>query len=125
MLRAVVVCLMIGGQVQADGSARVDGFGCTILERPDGLTFSTFRDAWRSVAADKLYSLMRHRAVIESGSCGCDVLRPEWSIIASEFERLGFDQGPRTNYDAWVQAEYFPNIEALRNAVAMQCGEAE
>lgn len=125
MLRAVAVILMIGGTVHADGSTRVDEFGCTILERPDELTFSTFRDAWRSVAADKLYSLMRHRAVIDTGSCGCDVVRPEWSVIAPEFEHLGFDEGPRTAYDAWAQAEYFPDIEALRNAVDVQCGEAE
>ncbi|WP_052700929.1 hypothetical protein [Loktanella sp. S4079] len=125
MLRTVAVCLVIGGQVHADDSARLDEFGCAILERPDELTFSTFRDAWRSVAADKLYSLMRHRAVIEDGSCGCHVLRPDWSVIASEFERLGFNQGPRANYDTWVEVEYFPNMETLRNTVAAQCGEIE
>lgn len=125
MLRAVAVFLMIGGQAHADGSARLDEFGCVILERPDELTFSTFRDAWRSVAANKLYSLMRHRAAIDSVSCGCDAMRPEWSVVEPEFERLGFDEGPRSDYDAWAQSEYFPNIEALRNAVAAQCGEAE
>lgn len=125
MLRAVAVLLVIGGQTHAEGSARLDEFGCAIQERPDELTFSTFRDAWRSVAADKLYSLMRHHTVIETGSCGCDVLRPEWSVIAPEFERLGFDEGSRAAYDTWAQAEYFPNIEALRNTVTVQCGEAE
>jgi hypothetical protein len=125
MLRAVAVFLMIGGPVHADGSARVDKFGCTILERPEALTFSTFHDAWRSVAADKLYSLMRHRAVIETGSCGCDVVRPEWSVISSEFEQLGFYDGPRSDYDTWAQTEYFPNIETLRNSVATQCEEVE
>lgn len=125
MFRAVAVFLMMSGPVHADGSARLDEFGCAILERPDELTFSTFRDAWRSIAADKLYSLMRHHAVIDTSSCGCDVLRPEWSIIGPEFERLSFDEGPRAAYDAWAQSEYFPNIEALQNAVAAQCGEAE
>ena len=125
MLRAVAVILMIGGPVHADGSARLDEFGCAILERPKELTFSTFRDAWRSIAADKLYSLMRHHAVIDTGYCGCDVVRPEWSVIAPEFERLGFDEGPRTAYDAWAQSEYFPNIEALRNAVDARCGGGE
>ena len=125
MLRAVAIFLMIGGQAHADGSARLDELGCAILERPNELTFSTFRDAWRSIAADKLYSLMRHRAVIDSGSCGCDVVRPEWSVITLELERLGFDEGPRADYDAWALVEYFPNIEALRSAVAAQCGEAE
>lgn len=125
MLRAAALFLVIGGQVHADDSARLDEFGCTILERPEEFTFSTFQDAWRSVAADKLYSLMRHRAVVAAGSCGCDVVRPKWLVITPEFERLRFDEGARSAYDAWAQSEYFPNIEALRNAVAMQCGEAE
>ncbi len=125
MLRAIAVFLMIGGQAHADGDALLDEFGCTILERPNELTFSTFRDAWRSVAADKLYSLMRHRDVTETGSCGCDVVRPEWSVISPEFERLGFDDGPRSEYDRWAQSEYFPSIEMLRDAVATQCGEVE
>lgn len=125
MLKAVAVFLMIGGQVHADGITRLDEFGCAILERPETLTFSTFRDAWRSVAADKLYSLMRYRAVIETGSCGCNVVRPEWSVISSEIERLGFDDGPRSDYDRWAQSEYFLSIEALRNSVATQCGETE
>ncbi len=125
MLRAVAVLLMIGVQVHADSTTRLDEFGCAILERPEALTFSTFRDAWRSVAADKLYSLMRHRAVIETGSCGCEVVRPEWSVISSEFKRLGFDDGPRSDYDRWAQSEYFPSIETLRNSVATQCGEVE
>lgn len=125
MLRAVAVILMIGGPVHADDSARLDEFGCAILERPEALTFSTFRDAWRSIAADKLYSLMRHRAIIETGSCGCDMVRPEWSVIATEFERLGFDNGPRSDFDRWAQSEYFPRIEMLRDAVATQCGEVE
>ena len=49
MLRAFAVLLMIGGPAHADGSTRLDEFGCAILDRSDELTFSTFRDACKPI----------------------------------------------------------------------------
>lgn len=129
MLRALVLFLSVGHAAQAEEvstpTSVQDEYGCAIIERPSEFTFTTFRDAWRSVAADKLYSIVRHRAVIDGETCGCDVMRPDWSVILQDFQQLGFDDGPRSGYDAWAQAEYFPNIDVLSDAVALQCGGAK
>ena len=76
MLRVLVILLFVGQVVQAEetpvnlapGDIQKDEYGCTIVERPDELTFLTFRDAWRSIAADKLYSLRRHEAAVAAES---------------------------------------------------------
>lgn len=103
--------------------ADTDRFGCPIRPRPDHMTYSSFRDAWRSVAADKLYSLRRHRLVLETRTCDCATLRPEWSIIESEYHDLGFADGPSSTYDTWAKGAYFPVIADLRHAVREFCGE--
>ena len=126
MLRTLTVLLIVGHGVQAESAATrpVDEYGCVILERPDELTFSTFRDAWRSVAADKLYSLRRHEAAVDGQRCDCAVLRPDWATIADEFEALGFTTGSQAEYRNWSQVSYFPVIADLRRAVGDLCGEA-
>lgn len=106
-------------------TGKVDGYGCQILPRPDHMTYTTFRDGWRSIAADKLYSLRRHQRALETGRCDCDTLRPVWSTIEAEYRDLGFASGPSTSYDAWADQEYFPVIAGLRDAVKDLCGEGK
>ncbi|WP_294607152.1 hypothetical protein [uncultured Roseovarius sp.] len=105
--------------------AEMDRYGCAIRPRPDHLTFSSFRDSWRSVAADKLYSLRRYQQVLDTGRCDCAVLQPDWSIIEDEYQNLGFADGPSSTYDDWADAAYFPVISGLRNTVRDLCEEAE
>ena len=131
MLRVLVILLFVGQVVRAEetpenlalGDNQQDEYGCTIVERPDELTFLTFRDAWRSIAADKLYSLRRHEALIAIESCDCDALRPEWATIMDEFDALGFASGPSSTYRDWAAASYFPVISDLRNSVQELCEE--
>lgn len=135
MTRYLGIILMIAtaGPALADqahfsatmGTGKTDGDGCSILPRPDHMTYTTFRDGWRSVAADKLYSLRRHQRVLETGRCDCDTLRPAWSTIEAEYRDLGFANGSSSNYDAWADHEYFPVIAGLRDAVKVLCGEGE
>jgi hypothetical protein len=123
-----MIFLCVGHGVHAEeattDTAERDQFGCAVLERPDELTFSMFRDAWRSVAADKLYSLRRHEAVVSAQDCDCAALRPAWATITDEFEALGFGTGPQSAYSDWSQASYFPVIADLRREVGELCVEA-
>lgn len=131
--RAILFLALIAAPAMADQiglknsiqPAETDRYGCAIRPRPDRLTFSSFRDSWRSVAADKLYSLRRYRQVLDTGSCDCAVLQPEWSIIEDEYQSLGFGDGPSSTYDDWADTSYFPVISGLRNAVRDLCEEAE
>ncbi|WP_299413542.1 hypothetical protein [uncultured Sulfitobacter sp.] len=131
MLRVLIMLLSIGQVAQAEdatenlatGEVQQDEYGCTIVERPDELTFLTFRDAWRSIAADKLYSLHRHEAAITAESCDCAALRPEWATIMGDFEALGFVSGPSSTYRDWAAASYFPVISDLRKSVQELCEE--
>lgn len=135
MTRYLGIVLMIAtaGPALADqadftvttGTGKTDGYGCPVLPRPGDMTYTTFRDGWRSVAADKLYSLRRHQRVLETGRCDCDTLRPAWSNIEAEYRDLGFASGPSANYDAWAAQEYFPVIAGLRDALKDLCGEGE
>lgn len=102
-----------------------DRYGCQILPRPDRLTFEAFRDSWRSVAADELYSLRRHQLALSEGSCDCATMRPDWSIIDDEFEALGFVNGASSAYFQWSEAEYFPVISGLRAELRTLCLEGK
>lgn len=128
MLRASMILLCVGHGVNVEEAAtdatKRDQFGCAVLERPDDFTFSMFRDAWRSVAADKLYSLRRHEAVVTAQDCDCAVLRPAWATIIDEFEALEFGTGPQSSYRNWSQTSYFPVIADLRHEVGDLCVEA-
>lgn len=128
MLRALLIFLCVSHGVNAQevatDLAERDQFGCAMLERPDELTFSMFRDAWRSVAADKLYSLRRHEAVVTAQQCDCAILRPDWTTIIDEFEALGFGSAPQSSYRDWSQTSYFPVIAELRREVGDLCKEA-
>lgn len=106
-------------------SGEVDRFGCEIKPRPDHLTFMSFKDGWRSSAADKLYDLHRYEAAVEAQSCDCDVIRPAWDVIEDDFTSLGFAEGPSSAYDAWADSHYFPVISGLREQVRALCGEDE
>ncbi|NVK57149.1 MAG: hypothetical protein HWE26_16210 [Alteromonadaceae bacterium] len=134
-LLTTLVLIASAGPVYADtatpllsaSSARTDRYSCTVRQRPDGLTYSGFRDAWRNTAADDLYSLRRHQAALEAGSCACDALWPDWSSIEEEFEALGFADPQATDslHVTWAAAEYFPVISNLRAALREQCQEAD
>jgi hypothetical protein len=131
MLRLLVISLFVGQVAQAEeaaeslaaGNTQQDEYGCDIVERPDELTFLTFRDAWRSIAADKLYSLQRQEAAIAAKRCDCAALRPEWATIMDDFEALGFVSGPSSTYRDWAAASYFPIISDLRKSVQELCEE--
>jgi hypothetical protein len=131
MLRVLIIFLLVSQVVQAEETTeslanddiRQDEYGCTIIERPDELTFLTFRDAWRSIAADKLYSLRRHAVTGATESCACAALRPDWAIVADEFEALGFATGPSSGYRDWAAKSYFPVISDLRKSVQQLCEE--
>ena len=130
MLRVLIILLFVGHVRAGRGDRNLatddiqkDEYGCTIVERPDELTFLTFRDAWRSIAADKLYSLRRHEAAIAAESCDCAALRPEWATIMDDFEALGFATGPSSTYRDWAAASYFPVISDLRKSVQELCEE--
>ena len=112
------------GQSASDPVER-DQYGCAIIERPAHLTFSTFQDGWRTLAADKLYALRRHQAVIEAGDCDCSILRPDWATIDTEFDNLGFRTGPSSSYRKWSASQYHPQVSDLRQQVAELCEEAE
>lgn len=107
--------------------AETDRYGCEIRPRPEHLTFRSFRDAWRSGAADDLYSLRRHQMALETGSCGCDALWPDWAIIEDEYEELGFSDRQATDglHATWAADQYFPVISDLRKQLRNQCQEAE
>lgn len=129
MLRVLIMLLSVGQAAQAEETTenlatdgvQQDEYGCTIVERPGELTFLTFRDAWRSIAADKLYSLHRHEAAIAAKSCDCATLRPEWTTIMDEFDAFGFATGPSSAYRDWAAASYFPVISDLRKSVQELC----
>lgn len=131
MLRVLIMLLSVGQAAQAEETpenlaiveVQQDEYGCTIVERPDELTFLTFRDAWRSIAADKLYSLRRHEGAIAAGGCDCAALRPEWATIMDDFEALDFASGPSSTYRDWAAASYFPVISDLRKSVQELCEE--
>jgi hypothetical protein len=131
MLRVLIILLFVGQVAQAEETTenlapddiQEDEYGCTIVERPEELTFLTFRDAWRSIAADKLYSLHRHEAAIATQSCDCAALRPEWATIIDDFEALDFASGPSSTYRDWAAASYFPVISDLRKSVQELCEE--
>jgi hypothetical protein len=131
MFRLLVILLSVGqialaeqtAESLAPGDIQQDEYGCTIVERPDELTFLTFRDAWRSIAADKLYSLRRHEAAIATESCDCAALRPKWGTIMDDFEALGFVSGMPSTYRDWAAASYFPAISDLRKSVQELCEE--
>ncbi|MBQ4808549.1 hypothetical protein J4717_13820 [Phaeobacter sp. HS012] len=109
------------------GSGTVDRYGCPIRPRPEHLIFTGFRDAWRSVAADDLYSLRRHQMALAADSCDCESLRPNWAIIEVEFEELGFAASSSTDrlHIAWSAKEFFPVISNLRDQLRAQCPGAE
>lgn len=131
MLRVLIILLSVGHAAQAEETpenlaiveVQKDEYGCTIVERPNELTFSTFRDAWRSIAADKLYSLRRHEATLAAESCDCAVLRPEWATIMYDFDALGFASEQSSSYRDWAAASYFPVISDLRKSVQELCEE--
>ncbi|MFT5797627.1 MAG: hypothetical protein ACI84R_001689 [Candidatus Azotimanducaceae bacterium] len=131
MFRVLVILLFVGQVAQAEQTAesratdeiQQDEYGCNIVDRPDELTFLTFRDAWRSIAADKLYSLRRHEATIATEGCDCATLRPKWATIIDEFETLGFASGPSSVYRDWAAKIYFPVISDLRKSVREFCEE--
>lgn len=81
----------------------------------------------RNTAANDLYSLRRHQAALDAGSCACDALWPDWSGIKEEFEALGFADPQATDsaHVAWATAEYFPVISNLRAALREQCQETD
>ena len=131
MLRALIMLLSVGQAAQAEETlesltiveVQQDEYGCTIVERPDELTFLTFRDAWRSIAADKLYSLHRHEAAIAAENCDCAALRPEWDMIIDDFKALDFASGTSSTYRDWAAESYFPVISNLRKSVQELCEE--
>lgn len=63
--------------------------------------------------------------MLDTGSCDCAVLQPEWSIIEDEYQDLGFGDGPSSIYDDWADAAYFPVISELRDAARDLCEGAE
>lgn len=115
------------GFLIAIGPGAADRHGCPIRTRPESLTFTGFRDAWRAVAADDLYSLRRHQMALAANSCDCESLWPDWAIIEDEFEELGFAAPTSTDrlHIAWSAKEYFPVISNLRDQLRVQCQEAE
>jgi len=126
----LAVAPAVADQIELNNSIRpaeIDRYGCTIRQRPDHLTFRSFRDAWRSVAAVDLYSLRRHQIALDAGSCDCETLWPDWSIIEDEFDELGFAEPTATDslHIAWSAEEYFPVISDLRDRLRIQCQEAE
>ncbi|UWQ38457.1 hypothetical protein K3552_05455 [Leisingera aquaemixtae] len=131
VMKAIYSLLIAAAPSLAEGAgfsnsvkpAVTDQYGCQVRTRPDHMTFTTFRDSWRSVAADKLYSLRRYQSALETGSCDCSVLQPEWSLIEGDYEILGFADGPSASYDEWSNEFYFPVISGLRDAVKEMCGE--
>lgn len=124
MRALIAACLCITNSGLAQGS-EVDRFGCEILDRPEELTFDGFSDAWRSVAADRLYSLMRHHNAVEAGTCDCAVLRPDWTETLEMFEALGFSTGPSSAYRDWSSEVYSPQIADLRRTVQDMCEGAK
>ncbi|QBY00129.1 hypothetical protein E2K80_04730 [Rhodophyticola sp. CCM32] len=123
MRALIVVFLCISNSGLAQG-AEVGRFGCEILDRPAELTFNGFSDAWRSIAADRLYSLTRHQNAVEVGTCDCGVLRPDWTETLEMFEALGFSTGPSSAYRDWSSEVYSPQIADLRRTVQDMCGGA-
>ena len=105
--------------------AEADRFGCPISERPDHMTFHSFRDGWRSAAADKLYDLQRYIGVLEAQDCDCAQIRPNWSVIEDEYNALGFAKGTISDYDQWADEVYFPEISKLRDQVHALCKETD
>ncbi len=125
-LTVIAPSLAIGQELSNSVSpAEIDRFGCGIEPRPDHLTFMSFKDGWRSSAADKLYDLHRYEAAVEVQSCDCAVIRPAWAVIEDDFASLGFAEEPSSAYDAWADAHYFPVISGLREQVRALCGEDE
>lgn len=125
-LTVIVPSLAIGQELSNSmAPAEIDRFGCEIEARPDHLTFMSFKDGWRSSAADKLYDLHRYAAAVEAQSCDCDVIRPAWAVIEGDFASLGFADGPSSAYDAWADSSYFPVISGLRDQVRELCGEGQ
>lgn len=123
MRALIVLFLCISNSGLAQGT-EVDRFGCEILDRPAELTFDGFSDAWRSIAADRLYSLMRHQNAVEAGTCDCGVLRPNWIETLERFGALGFSTGPSSAYRDWSSEVYSPQIADLRRTVQARCGGA-
>lgn len=121
-LISVLLCIATSGLAQ---TSEVDRFGCEILDRPEELTFDGFSDAWRSIAADRLYSLMRHRNAVEASTCDCGVLRPAWTDTRERFEALGFSTGPSSTYREWSSEVYTPQIADLRRNVQEMCEGAD
>lgn len=119
----IVILLCISNSSLAQG-VEVDRYGCEILDRPSELTFDGFSDAWRSIAADRLYSLTRHQNAVEAQSCDCAVLRPDWTAIMEQFEAVGFLTVPSSMYRDWSTEVYSPQIADLRRTVQDMCGGA-
>ncbi|UWQ32076.1 hypothetical protein K3555_16070 [Leisingera sp. M527] len=111
----------------AIGPGAADRYGCPIRTRPESLTFTGFRDAWRSVAANDLYSLRRHQMALAADTCDCESLWPDWATIEDEFEELGFAAPTSSDslHIAWSAEEYFPIIFDLRDRLRSRCQEAE
>lgn len=125
-LSVVAPSLAIGQEFSNSvASGEVDRFGCEIKPRRDHLTFMSFKDGWRSSAADKLYDLHRYEAAVEAQSCDCGVIRPSWDVIEDDYASLGFAEGQSSAYDAWADAHYFPVISGLREQLRALCGEEE
>lgn len=127
MFRVLIISLFVGQVAQAEETTediQQDEYGCTIIARPGELTFLTFSYAWRSIAADKLYSLHRHEAAVAANSCDCAALRPEWTAIMDDFDALGFAAGPSSVYRDWAADSYFPFISDLRKSVQELCEES-
>lgn len=127
---ALTAAPAMADQIELNNSIQpteIDRYGCAIRQRPDHLTFRSFRDAWRSVAADDLYSLRRHQMALDAGSCDCEAMWPDWAIIEDEFEELGFAAPTATDslHIAWSAEEYFPVISDLRDRLRIQCQEAD
>ena len=100
---------------------KVDAYGCSIVPRSERYTFTTFKDAWRSVAADRLYGLLRHQRVIEAESCSCGLLHPDWTDIDAAADEIGILNADRATLQEWAAEVYFPRIDALRDAVHKLC----
>ncbi|SEK40038.1 hypothetical protein SAMN05444413_101503 [Roseivivax marinus] len=102
-------------------SPKVDAFGCSILPRPERYTFTTFKDAWRSVAADRLYGLTRHQKVVEADTCTCDLLHPDWTSIDAAAAEIGVFEADRPELQAWAAKNFFPKINGLTTEVRKLC----
>jgi hypothetical protein len=134
-LLTTLILIALAGPVVADTAtpsvsvspAQADRYGCAVRQRPDELTYSGFRDAWRNTAANDLYSLRRHQAALDAGSCACDALWPDWSGIVEEFEQLGFADPAAMDslHVTWASTEYFPVISNLRAELRDQCQETD